>query len=60
MVLFCGSDEDRRAFQAMSEEHLRARYGEAARWFGENEQRIVASAQLESRGRDDRSVPARR
>ena|ERR671932_213755 len=49
MLLFCGSDEDRRAFEAMTEEELRARYMEVARWFGENEERILASAQLQPR-----------
>jgi hypothetical protein len=49
MLLFCGSDEDRRAFDAMTEEQLRARYVEVARWFSENDQRIVASAQLQPR-----------
>ena len=49
MLLFCGSDEDRRAFDAMTEEQLRARYVEVARWFSENDERIVASAQLEPR-----------
>jgi hypothetical protein len=49
MLLFCGSDEDRRAFEAMTEEQLRARYVEVARWFSENDERIVASAQLQPR-----------
>ena len=49
MLLFCGSDEDRRAFEAMTEEQLRARYAEVARWFSENDERIVASAQLQPR-----------
>ena len=49
MLLFCGSDEDRRAFEAMSEEELRARYAEVARWFGAHEQRIVATARLQPR-----------
>ena len=49
MLLFCGSDEDRRAFEAMTEEELRARYMEVARWFAENEERILASAQLHPR-----------
>jgi len=49
MLLFCGSDEDRRAFDAMTEEQLRARYVEVARWFSENDERIVASAQLQPR-----------
>src|SRR4051794_41788773 len=49
MLLFCGSDEDRRAFDAMTEEQLRARYVEVARWFSENDARIVASAQLQPR-----------
>jgi hypothetical protein len=49
MLLFCGSDEDRRAFDAMTEEQLRARYVEVARWFSENDERIVASEQLQPR-----------
>jgi len=49
MLLFCGSDEDRRAFEAMSEEELRARYAEVARSFGAHEQRIVATARLQPR-----------
>jgi len=49
MLLFCGSDEDRRAFEALSEDELRARYAEVARWFGEHDQRILASEQLQPR-----------
>ena len=49
MLLFCGSDEDRRAFEALSEDELRARYAEVARWFGEHDQRILATAQLQPR-----------
>jgi len=49
MLLFCGSDEDRRAFDAMSEEQLRTRYADVAQWFSANEQRILASAQLQPR-----------
>ena len=49
MLLFCGSDQDRRAFEAMTEEQLRARYVEVARWFSENDERIVASEQLQPR-----------
>jgi hypothetical protein len=49
MLLFCGSDEDRRAFGAMSEDAFRTRNAEVARWFGAHEQRIVASEQLQPR-----------
>jgi hypothetical protein len=49
MLLFCGSDEDRRAFEAMSEDELRARYGEVAAWFAEHDARILESAQLQPR-----------
>ena len=49
MLLFCGSDEDRRMFEAMSEDDLRVRYGEVAAWFAANDERIVSSAQLEPR-----------
>lgn len=49
ILLFCGSEEDRRAFAAMSDEQLRARYGEVAAWFGAHEERIRSSAQLQPR-----------
>ena len=49
MLLFCGSEEDRRAFEAMSEDELRARYAEVARWFSAHDGRILASAQLQPR-----------
>jgi hypothetical protein len=49
MLLFCGSEEDRRAFEAMSETELRARYGEVAAWFAEHDERILESAQLQPR-----------
>jgi hypothetical protein len=49
MLLFCGSDEDRRAFEAMTEEELRARYGEVAAWFAAHDGRILESAQLQPR-----------
>lgn len=49
MLLFCGSDEDRRAFEAMSEDELRARYGEVAARVAANDGRIVATAQLQPR-----------
>ena len=49
MLLFCGSDEDRRAFEAMSEDELRARYGEVAAWFAAHDERILSTAQLQPR-----------
>ena len=49
MLLFCGSEEDRRAFDAMTEEQMRARYGEVARWFSDHDQRILTTAQLQPR-----------
>jgi hypothetical protein len=49
MLLFCGSEEDRRAFEAMSEDELRARYGEVAAWFAANDERIRSTAQLQPR-----------
>jgi hypothetical protein len=49
MLLFCGSEDDRRGFEAMSEEELRTRYTEVARWFGDHERRVVSSAQLQPR-----------
>ena len=49
MLLFCGSDEDRRAFEAMSEDELRARYAEVAAWFAAHDERILSTAQLQPR-----------
>jgi hypothetical protein len=49
MLLFCGSDDDRRAFEAMSEDELRARYGEVAAWFAANDERIRSTERLQPR-----------
>jgi hypothetical protein len=49
MLLFCGSDEDRRAFEAMSEDELRARYGEVAASFAQHEDSVRSTARLQPR-----------
>jgi hypothetical protein len=49
LLLFCGSDDDRRAFEAMTEEQLRARYGEVAQWFAAHDGRILSTERLRPR-----------
>jgi len=47
VLLFCGTDEDARAFAALSEVELKERYAQVGRWFAENRGRIGGSNQLQ-------------
>ncbi|HEV7127617.1 MAG TPA: YciI family protein [Ktedonobacterales bacterium] len=47
ILLFCGTIQGQQAFDDLSEESLRQRYGEVGRWFEENGSRIVGSHQLQ-------------
>ena len=47
ILLFCGTAEDQAAFDQLSPDDLKARYGEVARWFKENGSRIRGSNQLQ-------------
>src|SRR4051812_7019665 len=47
MLLFCGTREAQRAFDAMRREELRPRLEQVGRWFGEYGSRITESNQLQ-------------
>ena len=47
VLLFCGSDEDAAAFQAMTPDELRARYAEVGAWFAEHAAKIGGTNQLQ-------------
>jgi hypothetical protein len=47
VLLFCGTDEDARAFAALSGAGLEERYALAGRWFAENRGRIGGTSQLQ-------------
>ena len=47
VLLFCGTDEDARAFAALSEVELKERYAQVGRWFAANRSRIGATQQLQ-------------
>jgi hypothetical protein len=47
VLLFCGTAEDRAAFEAMTPDELRARYAEVGAWFEKHESKIGASKQLQ-------------
>jgi hypothetical protein len=48
MLLFWGTSEAQRAYEAMSQEELGRRLAEVGRWFGEHQSKIVESNQLAS------------
>jgi hypothetical protein len=48
VLLFCGTPEDQAAFDRLSPDDLKARYGEVARWFQEHRDRIGGSNRLQS------------
>jgi hypothetical protein len=48
MLLFCGTPEGQRAYDAMTPEELGPRLAEVGRWFGENRAKIVESNQLQA------------
>jgi hypothetical protein len=47
ILLFCGTDEDQRAFDAMSAQDLRQRYAAVGRWFAEHGAKIRDTNQLQ-------------
>lgn len=47
MLLFCGTVEGQRAYEALSEEELGARHAEVGRWFGEHGSKISETNQLQ-------------
>jgi hypothetical protein len=46
LMLFCGDDEDARAFAALTADELKERYAQVGRWFAEHRDRIGATGQL--------------
>jgi hypothetical protein len=46
MLLFCGTRDAQRAFEAMTPQELGPRLAEVGRWFGEHESKITESNQL--------------
>ena len=46
MLLFCGTREAQRAFEAMTPDELGPRLAEVGRWFGEHGPKITESNQL--------------
>jgi hypothetical protein len=47
LLMFCGNDDDARAFAALTADELKARYALVGRWFAENRARIGATGQLQ-------------
>ena len=47
ILLFCGTEEDQAAFDALTPEQLRARYAEVGKWFMENGSNIGSTHQLQ-------------
>jgi hypothetical protein len=47
VLLFCGTAEDAAAFDAMTPDELRQRYGEVGHWFQEHAAKILYSDQLQ-------------
>jgi len=47
VLLFCGTNEDARAFAALSPKQLQARYAQVGAWFAEHRSKIGATNQLE-------------
>jgi hypothetical protein len=47
VLLFCGDDEDARAFAALPEAELKERYGQVGRWFAGNRDKIGGTNQLQ-------------
>jgi hypothetical protein len=47
MLLFCGTQEGQRAYDAMTPEELGPRLAQVGRWFGENQSKIVEGHQLQ-------------
>jgi hypothetical protein len=49
VLLFCGTESDQAAFESLSPDELRERYGEVGRWFAENGSKLRGSNQLQPR-----------
>lgn len=49
VLLFCGTEEDLRAFEGLSREDLAERYAQVGRWFAEHGHAIRGSNQLQPR-----------
>jgi hypothetical protein len=49
VLLFCGTEQDARAFEGLSQDDLAARYAEVGRWFAEHGSAIRGSNQLQPR-----------
>ena|SRR5205809_7196986 len=47
VLLFCGTDEDAAAFEALSPEELRVRYAQVGAWFAVHRSRIGGTNQLQ-------------
>jgi hypothetical protein len=47
VLLFCGTQADQQAFDAMTPEELRTRYAEVGRWFEMHGRKILESQQLQ-------------
>jgi hypothetical protein len=47
VLLFCGTQADQQAFDAMNPDELRARYADVGRWFQQNGPHILESQQLQ-------------
>ena len=47
ILLFCGYEEDQKAFDALTPEELHKRYAEVGRWFTEHGARVTSSARLQ-------------
>jgi hypothetical protein len=47
VLLFCGTDEDATAFEALPPKELRVRYAQVGAWFAEHRSKIGGSNQLQ-------------
>ena len=47
VLLFCGTDEDARAFAALTPDQLRAQYAKVGAWWQEHQSKIVSGEQLQ-------------
>lgn len=47
ILLFCGYEDDQKAFDALSPDELRERYAEVGKWFTEHKASITSSGQLQ-------------
>jgi hypothetical protein len=47
VLLFCGTDEDAKAFASLSPEQLQAQYAKVGAWWQEHQSKIVSGEQLQ-------------